>query len=62
MIGKLINLYHTRPDIAYVVSLVNQFMHSPLGCHMEVVQSILRYLKFTLGKGLLQIEAYKDAN
>lgn len=28
-------------------------MHSPLECHMEVDQRILRYLKATPGKGLM---------
>lgn len=44
-------------------------MHSPLEYHVEVVQKILRYLKFTLGKGLLflnnnhsHIETYTNAN
>jgi hypothetical protein len=29
LIGRLIYLSHTRPDIAYAVSLANQFMHNP---------------------------------
>ncbi|PON51748.1 hypothetical protein PanWU01x14_214480, partial [Parasponia andersonii] len=60
---------HTRPDIAYAVGVVSQFMHSPMECHMEAVQKILRYLKATPGKGLLfkkskylQIEVYTDAD
>jgi len=28
-VGKLIYLDHTKPKIAYVVSVVNQFMHDP---------------------------------
>ena len=28
LVGKLIYLSHTRPDIAYAMSVVNQFMHS----------------------------------
>ena len=29
LVGKLIYLSHTRPDIAYAVSVISQFMHSP---------------------------------
>jgi hypothetical protein len=34
LVGKLIYLSHTRPDIAYAVSVVNQFMHSPKEEHL----------------------------
>ena len=53
LVGKLIYLYHTRPNIAYAVSVVSQFMHSPGEEHMEVVYRILRYLKGAPGSGLL---------
>ena len=69
LVGKLIYLSHTRPDIAFAVSLVSQFMHSPSEKHLEAVYRILRYLKSTPGKGLLfqkttqqNIEAYTDAD
>ena len=29
LVGRLIYLSHTRPDISYAVSVVSQFMHSP---------------------------------
>ena len=29
LVGKLIYLFHTRPDIAFAISRVSQFMHSP---------------------------------
>ena len=29
LVGKLIYLSHTRPDIAYAVGVVSQFMHQP---------------------------------
>lgn len=45
LVGKLIYLSHTRHEIAYVVSIVSQFMHSPSEEHMEAVMRILRYLK-----------------
>ena len=43
---------HTRPDIAFAVSMISQFMHSPKEKHLEAVYRVLRYLKKTLGKGL----------
>ncbi|CAJ2635918.1 unnamed protein product [Trifolium pratense] len=52
LVGKLIYLSHTRPDIAFSVSVVSQFMHSPFEEHLEAVYRILRYLKANPGKGL----------
>ena len=69
LVGKLIYLSHTRPDIAFAVSLVSQFMHNPYKEHLEATYRILRYLKNSPGKGLLfkknerrMIEAYTDAD
>ena len=52
LVGKLIYLSHTRPDIGLSVSMVSQFMNNPTEKHMIVVTKILRYLKMTPGKGL----------
>ncbi|KAK3006432.1 hypothetical protein RJ639_016813 [Escallonia herrerae] len=69
LVGKLIYLSHTRPDIAFAVSLASQFMHSPHEEHLEAVYRILRYLKSSPRKGLFfmkneqrNLEAYTDAN
>jgi hypothetical protein len=35
LVGRLIYLSHTRPDITCVVSLVSQFMHNPSEVHIE---------------------------
>ena len=51
--GKLIYLSHTRSDISFDVSVVNQFMQAPYEEHMETVNRILRYLKTTPGKELM---------
>ena len=53
LVGKLIYLLHTRPDIAYAVGIVTQFMHKPHTDHMEAALRICRYLKGTPGHGVL---------
>ncbi|KZV37836.1 hypothetical protein F511_10866 [Dorcoceras hygrometricum] len=35
LVGKLMYLSHTRPDITFAVSMVSQFMHSPHEEHMD---------------------------
>ncbi|XP_068304448.1 uncharacterized mitochondrial protein AtMg00810-like [Pyrus communis] len=69
IVGKLIYLTITRPDIAYSISLVSQFMHSPTLIHWEIVKRILRYLKGSIGRDLLMkkhgsnhIMAFTDAD
>nr|GEY64037.1 putative RNA-directed DNA polymerase [Tanacetum cinerariifolium] len=69
MVGKLIYLSHTRPDIAYSVGVVSQFMHQPQKAHMDAVERIIEYLKGTPGHGVLfksnghlDIQVYTDAD
>ena len=69
LVGKLIYLSHTRPDIAYVVGVVSRFMHKPQIQHMTAVMRILRYLKGISSSGLLfgkndnlDLLAYTDAD
>jgi hypothetical protein len=69
LVGKLIYLTITRPDISYAVSIVSQFMTCPRVPHMEAVVRILKYLKNAPGRGLLykssghlRIEGYTDAD
>ncbi|GJR28914.1 ribonuclease H-like domain-containing protein [Tanacetum coccineum] len=52
LIGKLIYLTTTRPDIAYTVSCLSQFMHSPLKSHLKTTLKVIRYLKSSPGKGI----------
>ena len=69
LVGKLIYLSHTHPDIAYAMSVVSQFMHCPSEEHMEAVIRILRYLKSSPGKGLMfskndhvRVDGYTDVD
>ena len=50
LVGKLIYLAHTQPDIAYVVGVVSQFMHNPGEVHLKAMYRILHYLKGAPGK------------
>jgi hypothetical protein len=52
IVGALQYLTLTRPDLAYPVNKVCQFLHSPTIEHMTAVKRILRYLKHTLDIGL----------
>ncbi|RVW77143.1 Retrovirus-related Pol polyprotein from transposon RE1 [Vitis vinifera] len=70
LVGRLMYLAHTRPDLAYALSVVSQYMHNPGEQHMNAVMRILRYLKNAPGKGILfaknvdhqSIEVYTDAD
>ncbi|KAK4390013.1 Retrovirus-related Pol polyprotein from transposon RE2 [Sesamum angolense] len=69
LVGKLIYLTVTRPDISFAVGLVSQFMDKQRLVHWEAALRILKYIKASPGKGLLfkrhghvKIEAYSDAD
>ncbi|KAA0038939.1 putative mitochondrial protein [Cucumis melo var. makuwa] len=69
LVGSLIYLTVTRPNIAYVVHIVNQFMAAPRTIHFAVVLRILRYIRGTLGHGLqfssqssLVLSGFSDAD
>jgi len=53
MVGSLMYLTATRPDIMHVVSLISRFMECPKEIHLLAAKRILRYLKGTASYGLL---------
>jgi hypothetical protein len=52
IIGSLMYLVHTRPDICYAVNALSQFMCEPKHIHMVVVQHVLIYVRGTIANGL----------
>ncbi|GKB33820.1 ribonuclease H-like domain-containing protein [Tanacetum coccineum] len=62
LLGKLIYISHTRPDIAYSVHCLAQYMHSPLKSHLNSSLNVLRYLKGAPGKGIRYIHTYCKNN
>jgi hypothetical protein len=69
LVGSLIYLTITHPELAYVVHLVSQCMFAPCSTHYAAVFRILQYIKGTLFHGLhfsiqssLELRAYVDAD
>ena len=52
IVGSLIYMTITRPDLSYAIGLVSEFMQAPRKLHLDVARRILRYVKFTLQYGL----------
>jgi FtsZ-binding cell division protein ZapB len=69
MIGSLLYITITRPDIMHAVGMVGRFQAAPKQSHLVAVKRIFKYLKGTLSYGLwyprnqnFQLMAYSDAD
>ena len=69
IVGSLVYLTISRPDITYVVHVVSRFVASPTTVHWAVVLRILRYLRGTIFQSLLlsstsflELHAYSDVD
>ena len=71
LVGSFIYLMTgTRPDLAFVVTLLSRFMHKPTKLHMNLAIGVLRYLKHTAHYDLkyvrsrekLAITGYSDSD
>jgi hypothetical protein len=67
LIGSLMYLVNTRPDICYAVNVLSQFMSQPRQTHWIAAKHVLRYLRGTVGYGLryassvdLSLQVYVD--
>lgn len=64
---KILYLTSSRPDIAFSVQHLSQFLHAPRAKHLEAVHRVLRYLQLTKAHGIffpsqiqLVIKGYSD--
>ena len=69
LVGGLQYLTFTRPDIAFAVNNVCQYMNAPTDIHLAMVKRIIRFLQGTLQCGLtyisggsLTVTAYSDSD
>ncbi|WVZ16876.1 hypothetical protein V8G54_009858 [Vigna mungo] len=69
LIGRLIYLTNTRPDITFFVNNLSQFVSAPTALHQQAANRILRYLKgspdngiFLQNKNTNQLKAYSDSD
>ncbi|XP_021727651.1 uncharacterized protein LOC110694789 [Chenopodium quinoa] len=53
IIQRLVYLAMTRPDLAYSVHILSQFMQIPRTEHWDAALRVVRYLKGTPGQGIL---------
>jgi hypothetical protein len=52
LMGRLLYLTITRPNISYSVQIFSQFMDCPRQLHLDAANSVLRYIKSAPGQGL----------
>ena len=69
MVGILIYLTYTRPDIGFVVNFISSFMTAPKVSHWKDAKRILRNVKGTLKFGIeftrsedFKLTGYTDSN
>eukprot|EP00253_Pinus_taeda_P033679 PITA_33679 len=52
LVGKLLYLTHTRPDLSFAVGLVAHFLQNPRESHWKAAKRILRYVRGTVQFGI----------
>nr|AFP55578.1 copia-type polyprotein [Rosa rugosa] len=60
LVGSLMYLTATRPDLIYVVCLISRFMAHPREAHLSAAKRVLRYLKGTTELGVFYRRGVDD--
>ena len=69
LVGRLLYLSQTRPDISFAVNRLSQFFEAPTEVHQQAAYRVLRYLKGSPATGLffaaasdLTLKGYSDSD
>ncbi|WJZ92889.1 hypothetical protein VitviT2T_011862 [Vitis vinifera] len=69
LVGSLLYLTVTRPDLMFPASLLSRFMSSPSNVHMGVAKRVLKYVKGTTNLGIwylktggVKLDGYADSD
>ena len=69
LVGRLVYLMITRPELCYTIHLLSQFMQQPREAHWNAALRVVRFLKGCPGQGILlradnnlQLSVYVDAD
>jgi Reverse transcriptase (RNA-dependent DNA polymerase) len=69
LVGGLLYLTHSRPNITYSVSIISRFMQAPSAQHMGAAKRVLRYVAGTQNLGLwykrtdeIKLVGYSDSD
>ena len=52
LVGSLLYLTHTRPDLSYAVSVIASYMHQKHEIHWKAAKNILQYVQGTKSFGV----------
>ena len=52
LVGSLLYLTHTHPNLSFVVDLISQFSQEPHECHLQATRCSLHYIQGTLMYGI----------
>ncbi|KAM1320779.1 hypothetical protein ACFX2F_013932 [Malus domestica] len=53
LVGSLLYLTATRPDVMFAASILARFMHNPTKKHMGTAKRVLRYIQGTIDFGIV---------
>ncbi|GJY28679.1 retrovirus-related pol polyprotein from transposon TNT 1-94 [Tanacetum coccineum] len=53
LVGKLLYLTITRPDLAFATQALSQFLQQPRATHMKALLKVIKYVKLSMGQGLI---------